>query len=214
MSGQTVQGRWKRYRCASFASASGHDEHGTCKGSAGATPIDAAVLSRISAVLTPLATGDQALRRALERTWERMRKPNDVAAKERARLVVKARRGAEDAKRRIADAARLLVDGIIDRVAYGALADAEQARLEAAERVLTTPDIQAITNALPPMTDVLSLVGGWTTVLSTGPILEQRAVLMILIERVVPRRVGYGRYTAEITWTELGKALQEGPVAA
>jgi hypothetical protein len=168
----------------------------------------------VTTVLAPLATGDQALRRELERTWARMRKPNDAAAKERARLVVKARRDAEDAKRRIADAARLLVDGVIDRTAYQALADAEQRRLESAERMLASPEIQATTTALPPLAEVLALAGGWTTVLSTGPIPEQRAVLMMLIERVVPRRVSYGRYTAEVTWTELGKALQEVPVAA
>ena len=60
-----------------------------------------------------------------------------------------------------------------------------------------------------PLADVLAQVGGWTTVLSTGPIPEQRAVLRTLVERVVPVRVSYGRYTAEITWTELGKALAE-----
>ena len=129
-------------------------------------------------------------------------------------MVARASKDAEDAKRRIADAARLLVDGVIDRTAYQALADAEQKRLEVAERTLTSPDIPATTDALPPLADVLALAGGWTTVLSSGPIPEQRAVLMMLIERVVPRRLSFGKYTAEITWTELGKALQEVPVAA
>ena len=81
------------------------------------------------------------------------------------------------------------------------------------EEAQDAPPVQ-IGTVLPPLTDVLSLVGGWTTVLSTGPIPEQRAVLMMLIERVVPRRVSYGRYTADVTWTELGKALQEVPFAA
>ena len=82
-----------------------------------------------------------------------------------------------------------------------------------AEETLNAPTIRAGA-VLPPLAEVLSLVGGWTAVLNNGPIPEQRAMLMMLIERVLPQRVSFGRYTAEITWTELGKALQEVPVAA
>jgi hypothetical protein len=34
-------------------------------------------------------------------------------------------------------------------------------------------------------------------------------VLALLIERVVPERVGRGRYRATITWTSLGDALRQ-----
>jgi hypothetical protein len=37
----------------------------------------------------------------------------------------------------------------------------------------------------------------------------QRAVLGDLIERVVPERVGYGKYEARIEWTPLGRALRQ-----
>jgi DNA invertase Pin-like site-specific DNA recombinase len=214
MSGWTTGQTWKRYRCGSFGEG-GDRAVRNCTFTIGAKSIDRSVLMQVRDLLAPLATSDPALRRALERTWEQMRRPTDPLAKERARMIQKARRDAEDAKRRIGHAARLLVDGTIDRVAYGALAAQEQRRLESAERTLAGTEI-GMTDAprLPPLQDVLALLGGWAMVLTNGPIPEQRALLAALIETAVPRRLGYGNYQAEIIWTELGKALQEVPVAA
>jgi DNA invertase Pin-like site-specific DNA recombinase len=204
---------YRRYRCNGFV-AGGERSRRDCTFTVLSEKLDGAVLRQVADLLAPVAEDNPALRASIGRAWERLRKPNDAVAKERARMAARARKDEADARRRIADAARLLVDGTIDRTAYAALAAEERVRLESAERTLSMPEIAATTSALPPLADVLALVGGWTTVLSSGPIPEQRTMLMMLIEHVVPRRVGFGRYTAEITWTELGKALQEMPVAA
>jgi hypothetical protein len=67
--------------------------------------------------------------------------------------------------------------------------------------------------ALPPWQDVLALLGGWTAVLTAGPIPEQRELLKLLIQRVTPVRISHGLYTAEVTWTPLGAKLQEAVAA-
>jgi hypothetical protein len=41
-----------------------------------------------------------------------------------------------------------------------------------------------------------------------GEVAAQREVLAALIERVVPVRVGRGKYGAAIAWTPLGEALR------
>jgi hypothetical protein len=214
MSGWTLAGKWKRYRCTGFSRGSGHDERGECNGTAAAPLIDAPVLGRVTAILEPLGAGDQELRRALTRTWERMRKPSDGLVRERARLVARARKDADDAKHRIAQAARLLVDGTIDATAYRALAEEEQRRLEVAERTLASPAVEgAAAPALPPLNDVLAVLGGWRAILTTESVPEHRELLKALIETVVPRQVARGVYDPQITWTDLGRALQETPAA-
>jgi hypothetical protein len=37
----------------------------------------------------------------------------------------------------------------------------------------------------------------------------QREILAVLIERVVPVRLGRGRYSATVTWTATGRALRQ-----
>jgi len=204
--------KWRRYRCSAFMK-NGQRSVRECGATVTAPILDDAVLTQVTALLAPLAEQNAALTRALTRIWEQLRRPNDPQAQQRRQMIVKARRDAEDARRRIGNATRLLIDGTIDKVAYDALVADEQRRLNSAEESLNAPAIQEGV-ALPPLADVLGRVGGWTTVLSTGPIPEQRDMLAVLIERVLPRRVSFGRYTAEVTWTELGKALQEMAIAA
>jgi hypothetical protein len=213
MAGWTQAQRWKRYRCNSFTMG-GEKAARNCTTTISSAPVDDAVMEQVSALLAPLADGDPKLRQAMTRAWEALRKPTDAMAKERQRQIARARKDVDDARRRIGDAARLLVDGAIDRVAYAALSQAEQTRLEQAERLLAAPEIVASTNALPPLADVLAMVGGWETVLTTGPNPEKRELLRALIQSVTPRRVAHGKYVADVVWTELGKALQEAASAA
>ena len=62
--------------------------------------------------------------------------------------------------------------------------------------------------SLPPLADVLRNAGGWGEILAGADIEAQRNILADLVERVVPERVGYGKYEARIEWTPLGKALR------
>ena len=36
---------------------------------------------------------------------------------------------------------------------------------------------------------------------------EHRAILEVLIDRVVPVRIGFGKYRVDITWTHVGQTL-------
>lgn len=208
MAGWTQAGRWKRYRCNSF-------EHGgeralrNCTCTVSSAPVDEDMIGQIVNLLAPLEAGDPKLRQAVVRAWERLRKPDDAGAKDRARLVARARKEAEDAKRRIAEATRLLVDGTIDRTAYQALAEDEQRRLESAEQTLVGPEAQAsVSEVLPPLEKALADLGGWEVVLrQEGAVPQKRAVLALLVERVIPRRISHGKYRADVIWTQRGRAL-------
>ena len=207
MSGWTTGGTWKRYRCGSFGEG-GERAVRNCTFTVSAKTLDRSVLAQVTDLLMPLAGADRELQRAMAREWERLRKPDDHAARDAARLVARARRDAEDARRRIGDAARLLVDGVIHRVAYEALVGAEQQRLEQAEHQLAASDATAPTvAALPPLDRVVADLECWPEILAGETVSEQRAILALLVERAVPVKLGYGRYRAQIGWTSRGEAL-------
>lgn len=212
MSGWLVAGKYRRYRCGSF-SEGGAGVARDCKATAPAGPVDDAVTAQVTDLLAPLANDDPQVRRALERQWAALRTPGDAESRDRARLLQKARRDAADARRRLGDAARLLVDGTIDKTAYQALADAEQRRLESAEQVLASPAATADAPQLPPLADALALLGGWQAILATGPTLQRRELLRTLIRTATPARIGYGKYAVQVVWTDLGQALEEALTA-
>jgi DNA invertase Pin-like site-specific DNA recombinase len=212
LTGMTMRRKWPRYRCGSF-SAGGEEVQRGCTFTCSAQTVDADVLAQVSGLLAPLADGDPSLRAALSRAWARLREPNDAAAKERQRAMARARQAVDDAKRRIGDATRLLVDQAIDRLAYDAMVSQEQERLRLAEAALAAPEVASPTVSLPPLQDVVADLDGWATVLQGGTTPELRRLLAVLVERVVPVRISYGRYEATVTWTPLGQALQ-GAVAA
>ena len=206
MGGWTQAGRWKRYRCNSFTEG-GEKAVRDCKETAAALGLDAAVLRQVSDLLAPLASDNAAFRASIARAWDRLRRPNDAAARERHRMIARARKDAQDARRRLADAARLLVDGTIDRTAYAALAAEEQKRLESAERLLEAPVIESANASLPPLADVLSEIGGWQAALMGQSTPDLRHVLALVVESVVPVRISHGKFRADITWAPIGRAL-------
>jgi hypothetical protein len=65
---------------------------------------------------------------------------------------------------------------------------------------------------LPPLTEVAARVGSWTGALAGADVAAQREVLAELVVRVLPRRIAYGKYLGEITWTPFGERL--GALAA
>lgn len=208
MAGWVQAQTWKRYRCNSFT-LGGEKTARNCMYTVSAAPVDAEVTERVARLLAPLAEEDPKLRLSMARAWERRRKPTDQMAKERARQIEKAKQDKADAIRRLGDAARLLVDEKLDSVAYKALADAETARLNEAERTLTSPEITASMNTLPPLADVLTVLRGWQSILTTGAGTERRELLRLLIESVVPVRLSHGRYTVDLVWSALGREIQE-----
>jgi hypothetical protein len=95
------------------------------------------------------------------------------------------------AKRRLADAATLLVDGTLDRAKYEALRDQQRDVLQAAEAELTRLRSLTIVRSLPPLDTVLREVGGWAQALRSADIPPQHDVLGLLIEHVSANRVGW-----------------------
>ncbi len=200
------KGPYRRYRCSAF-NLGGVQRERECGATATAPVIDDAVLQQVAALLTNLVDGDTRVRRALAREWERRRTPDDTETRQRQRAMARAASDADNARRRIADATRLLVDGVISRAAYDLMAAEEQRRLEEAERVLhDVPTVSRVT-ALPSLSEVLLLFDGWTTVMKSTTISEQGAFLSLLIESVTPVRVRFGKYRADVAWTALGAAL-------
>jgi hypothetical protein len=61
---------------------------------------------------------------------------------------------------------------------------------------------------LPRLDAVLEAAGDGAEILAGTDVPAQRNILGDLIERVVPERVGYGKYEAQIECTPLGKALR------
>jgi hypothetical protein len=107
----------------------------------------------------------------------------------------------------------LFADGDIYKAGYELLRDKARADLVAATEELSRLEAVAPTLTLPPLETVLAAAEGWDVVMRGGDIAAQREVLAALIERVVPVRVGRGKYTAEIVWTPLGDGLRVVPVA-
>jgi hypothetical protein len=117
------------------------------------------------------------------------------------------------AQERLSKAAILFVDGALDRAGYDLARDSAQADFEAAQAEIDRIQPAAPTVALPLLDDVLRQLGGWSLVLKGGDIAAKRDVLGMLIERVTPVRVGYGKYDVQIEWTALGNALSRFVVA-
>jgi len=174
-----------------------------------APSLDASVIGQVAAILAAVSQADGPLRAALNREWDRLR----GAGLERLddRRVARLRAGVEQGKRRLADAAVLLIDGTLDRAGY----DAARARIEA-DLQATGSELERLAGAsaarpaLPPLDVALTKLGGWDAALSnTADVEARRRVLAEVVGRVDPVRIGHGRYEGRIAWTPLGDALRQ-----
>lgn len=205
-SGWKMQGKANRYRCRS-RDKGGEATRRNCGFTISSAPIDALVLDEARRLLAPLAgLKSKRFRAAFERAWARLLEPDSDVAGERTVQVKEARATVADAKERILKATQRLVDGVIEADAYKLLAQAEQARIEQAQRLLRAPEVRALTAALPSLDEVLSELGDWETALA-GPTSAQRPVLAALIETVVPVVIRRGQYKVTFTRTPVGQAL-------
>ena len=80
--------------------------------------------------------------------------------------------------------------------------------LDAATEALSRLQVVEPSMTLPPLETVLAAAEGWGAAMRDGDIAAQREVLAVLIERVVPVRIGRGTYDVEIEWTPLGAGLR------
>ena len=187
----------ERYRC------SGHI-NGACHTVVTTDKLDATVLAEVERLING-ATDDAEFRAALRKAWAKLSAP--AVTSEAATCIMALEREADKARQRLTNAAVLLVDGTIDKAGYELLRDKAQADLDAAERERATLSDVPTAPALPSLDVVLRDLGGWADALTGTDAVARREVLGALVDRVVPERVGWGRYLAKVTWTPLAAAL-------
>ncbi len=167
--------------------------------------IDGYVIAEVTDLLAPVAAPDQDLDAALYRAWEGLQaveRGGDVAARihqleqESARL-----------QERLVRAAERFLDNDIDKEMYRRVADRAQAELEDIAAELARLRGTSQKPSLPPLELVLGQIGGWAAALRGTDVGEQREALRVLVQRVVPIRLGFAKYRVEIAWTPVGEAL-------
>lgn len=174
-----------------------------CWYGARAATIDAAVLEQVARRLEPLPK-DARLLAEMRQEWARLQRPPERPGQKRLGTL---ERTITRARKRQDEMLSLLADRVITRERYDRGVDVEQADIDAAELELAEIRQTEAPPILLAFDDVLRALGDWPAVLNDGPITERRDTLVRLIERIIPVRVGYGRYKPEITWTPLGVAL-------
>jgi len=195
MVGWRATDRRPRYVC---------DRNG-CSGSTGGPSLDQSVLDAVTPLVTGVASADAGVQRSIRREWDRLRGAS-IDTEDGKRLA-RLRGEVEQARKRLADAAVLLIDGTLDRAGY----DAARARIEtdlaAGELEIGRLQQAGTTPSLPDLEVVLTAAGGWERVLEQGTIRTRRRVLVELIDHVKPIRRGHGIWIGELVLTPLGEAL-------
>lgn len=211
-------GRKLQYQCKSqLAGATAPTRH--CAFVSTTDLLDRPVLEQVVPLVAAVASTDPKLQAAIRRAWSTLqRSKSDATPSDQPRRLESLERSADKARQRLTNAAVLLVDGTIDKAGYERLRDMAQADLVATEAELARLDGQARSERssaapVPSLEDVLRKVGGWGTALSEADVPAKRDVLGVLVERVTHRRVGHGRYEADITWTATGGLLSSLAVA-
>jgi hypothetical protein len=166
--------------------------------------LDAQVLAAVGRTLEPL-TSDPRMAARLRAAWKRLQTPERKG--DGQRRVHALEQVIEKARKRLDAAMDSLLDGAIDKAAYDRAverytADADAATAELAS--LRKPDTAPV---LPDLETVLRDADSWQQILTGADLAAQRNVLAMLIERVVPERIGRGRYQTTVIWTPLGSAL-------
>src|SRR5215213_1765760 len=179
-----------------------------CSTSVLADQVDEAVLARVLPLIERAVSTLPELRQALELVWAALRTPvmlqDALQERQRQHLL----REAEQARARLTKAAVLFADGDIDKPGYELLRDKARVDLDAATEVLSRLQVAEPSVTLPPLETVLAAAEGWGAAMQGGGLAAQREVLAALIVRVVPARIGRGKYSVEIVWTPVGEGLR------
>jgi len=100
------------------------------------------------------------------------------------------------------------LDGTIDKGEYDRAVERYTVEAEAATAELAGLKEADTTPILPELATGLRDASSWQGVLTGSDITAQRDVLALLVEQVLPERIGRGQYRAAIRWTPLGQALR------
>jgi hypothetical protein len=193
------------YRCTAHSAGANAAKTG-CQRMINRDALDRAVIDVVGEVLSAFA--DTSRWPVLRKMWAQANRP---AADSPARRLARLARDLERSKHDLATAGRVLFDPDADprdKATATAMRDEALANIDAVEAVRR--ELQANTrtvDALPSLEQILGNAGGWLEVLRGIDVRAQRDVLDSLVEQVVPRRVGFGKYAVDVTWTPLGRAL-------
>jgi DNA invertase Pin-like site-specific DNA recombinase len=205
MQGKRLAARSISYKCMKWQR--GTDARVlTCAYTALAAQLDSQVLAEAQAAVEGVV-GVPGMGPALGRAWEALRRPTGEAASAEQRLNQLDRISAK-LRERLTRSAILFADGELDRASYQLATDATRTELEAAEAEIERLGGVPVAPSLPPLEEVLRQAGGWGAALRDGETAAQREVLALLLVRVVPVRVGRGKYAVQVDWTPLGEALR------
>lgn len=199
----------RRYVCIGHQCLGVNAPDVTCRATVSASRVDRAVLAEVVVVLQPVTALDETFRAALRREWEGLRRPppgtGDTDRKMRW-LVTEAER----ARERLRRATDLFVDGQLTKADYDDKSARERAALEATEAEIARlgATFEVAQPKLPSLETVLARARGWDDVLQQGEVPATRAILVELVEGVVPIKVAYATYRVRIAWTSVGAALQ------
>jgi hypothetical protein len=205
MAGWQRKGRPAYYRCNGYLRGA-EAPNVNCVTTVRASFMDDAIVAEVAVLLAGLLSGDPAFNATLEAAWELMRRPaNGPDSADRNRTLDQE---AAKVKRRLTRAAELFADGDLDKDGYDSLRVKVRSDLEAINAELDRLTDGAPAPMLPSLSEVLGRLGAWTDALKAVDIVSQREILGILIERVVPVRLGRGDYGTTIDRTSLGAALR------
>jgi site-specific DNA recombinase len=180
----------------------------SCFAVAPAPAVESAVLGTVGELLAATESPERRaeIRRIIAERERRQSKTGDAA-----RLATLEQQR-EKTRQRLAMASIKFLDGDLDKEAYDVTREALSREMEAIgkeiERIEGTkqrarPAVEA------PIDAVLAGVGGWARALQTAAPKPVREALGVLIQRIEPVRIGYGRYEARIEWTAIGRLLLE-----
>ncbi len=203
MAGVSYLGGKHAYRCTSKALGA-NAPVADCYYTVPMHTSDSAVLDVVAGILEVF---ERSARPRLRDAWQRMQQ-RSTSTDGNGRRLAQLDREESTAKHELAKAGRLLVNGV-DRVVFEALRDEQLQHLEriAAERERLGAARMAPSPRLPSLDTVLSSAGGWSAVLRGVDLQLQRQVLDPLVASVRMRRVGFGAYEVEVSWTEVGQWL-------
>lgn len=205
MVGKMPKDRPLRYYCTGSLALGTAAPDPTCNVQVMARTLEPAVVGLVGDVLALAVDRNPEHRRALARAWARLSRPTDDSTR---RQIADLERIASDGKARLAKAAGMLVDGTLDKLGYEAMRDQVLADVESANAEVARLRGQEESAELPDLDAVLADVESWRDLLSQADVANQRDVLASLVDSMVPVRLGHGRYTAEVRWSQLGRALQ------
>ena len=175
-----------------------------CNASAKLDDLDADVLAAVNNILEPL-TSDPSMISRVRAAWKRLQAPERKGDSQRR--VYTLEQVVEKARNRLDAAMDSLLDRTIDKATYDRAVERYTAEAEAATAELAGLKEADPAPVLPELATVLRDASSWQEILTGSDITAQREVLALLIERVVPLRVGRGAYEARIDLTPLGRAL-------